>query len=240
MTSFVAPDWFETLYWAQRDGAEDDPLAPLVEIRPGELDCTETALRRIWKQFEGAASWETLMGVIGATFQQLELGLGSVDQTRYIRTAYGRGLDELGELVGLPRGALTDDELYRLAIIADAATLFSSGTVPEVVEIVRALLGNETTVAQYYPAQVVISSPDVAPDVFGLMLDVLKEDLLVVGVGGILETWDSEVVYGWGSTRDPGDTEIVTAGAWSTQRGTSADDGPALWSTGRNLGALEA
>ena len=236
--AFTPPVWFETLYWAQRDGDEGDPLAPLVEIRPGELDCTETALRRIWKQFEGAASWETLFGVIGATFQQLELGLGSVDQARYISTAEGQQLDEIGYAVGRSRGALTDDSLYRLAIIADAATLFSSGTTPEVVEITRALLGDGVRVTQYYPAAVVISAPDVETDVFLLLLDVLKEDLLVVGVGGVLETWDSEAVGGWGSTTDPGDTEIAEAGEWSSTTGTDADDGLALWSTGQALGSL--
>lgn len=237
--AFSAPLWFGTLYWAQRDGDQDDPGAALFEIRPGELDATETVRRRLWKQFEDAASWQRLfVEIIGPTFDELELAIGSVDQARYLSTAEGAVLDEIGELVGRPRGTLTDDDLYRLAIQADAGTLFSSGTVPEVVEITRALLGDAVTVSQFFPCIVVISAPDVEPDVFLLLLDVLKEDLLVAGVGGILETWDSEVVYGWGSTRDPGDTEIVTAGAWSTQRGTSADDGPALWSTGRNLGAL--
>lgn len=238
--AFTPPLWFGSLYWAQRDGDDQsDPEAALLEIRPGELDCTETARRRIWKQFEDAASWQRLMvEIVGPTFDELELAIGSVDQARYLSTAEGAVLDEIGYAVGRPRGTLTDDELYRLAIKADAATLFSSGTVPEVVEICRALLGDEMRVAQFYPAQVVISAPDVEPDVFLLLLDVLKEDLLPVGVGGILETWDSEAIGGWGSTTDPTDTEIAEAGEWSATTGTDADDGLVLWSTGQPLGQL--
>jgi len=232
--AFVPPLWFGTLFWAQRDGDQDDPQAPLVEIRPGELDCTETARRRIWKQFEDAASWQRLMvEIVGPTYDELELAIGSVDLGRYLSTAEGLVLEEIGALVGRPRGALVDDDLYRLAIRADAATLFSSGTIPEVVEIASSLLGPLTEVRQYFPATVVIGAPDTPTAVFQVLLEILEDDLLVVGVAGFLETWDGdpdEGVGGWGSTTDPGDTEITAAGAWSTTTGTDADAGLALWS----------
>lgn len=234
--AFSPPLWFGTLYWAQRDGSQDDPDAPLLEIRPGELDCTETARRRIFKQWEEAASWQRLMvEIIGPTFDELELALGSVDQARYLSTAEGQQLDEIGYMVGRPRGTLTDDDLYRLAIQADAATLFSSGTVPEVVSICRALLGDDMRVRQLYPATVLIRAPDVPPEVFVLLLDVLKDDLLVVGVAGILETWNSATVGAWDTSRP---ASLTSLGAWSTSRDASADGVRVPWSTGRSLGSL--
>ena len=231
--AFTPPVWFGSLYWSQRDGDESDPDAPLLEIRPGEHDCTETALRRLWKQFEDAASWQRLFGeIIGPTYQVLEQAIGSVDQARYLSTAEGQQLDEIGALVGRARGSLSDDELYRLAIRADAATLFSSGTVPEIVEICRSLLGDEMRVVQIYPATVWIRTPDTTPGVVPLLADVLADDLLAAVVAGLLVTWDTAATGGWSSTTGT----PASPARWSSSVGTAAN-ARSFWSHAHALGS---
>jgi len=237
--AFVPPAYFGTIPWAQREGDDPgDPEAALLEIRPGELDCHTTALRRIWYEFTredaGRDSWERLLGIVGDAFAGQELGLGSVHLARWVSTAEGLVLDEIGALVDQPRLGLSDD-LYRLAIRARAASLFTSGTIPEIVEVSRALLGDVVRVVELWPATIVISSPDVPAAIFLLLLQIL-DPMIAAGVAALLETYDSAGTAGWGSTTDPGETEILVAGSWSSTTGADADAGPALWSTAQPIG----
>ncbi len=231
--AFDPPDYFATVHWAQRDGHEGDPQAPLLEIRPGELDGPTTALRRLWAQFQGAVTWETLLGLIGQQMETHELALGSVDLGRWVSTAEGVNLDEIGALVNMPRNGMAD-KIYRLAIRAEAASLFSSGTLPEILEICTVLVSSQVRVVQRFPASIDIRAPDLDDDVYRALLRILA-DVPAAGVGALLSTWESTVgtgALGWSST-----TGAVTPfGSWSSTTGTDADDVQPLWSTGQPLG----
>ena len=233
--AFVRPPNFATIPWATREGDDQtDPQAPLVAIGPGELDAETTARRRRWYQLSNAPGWDTLLTLIGQGMAHLEAAIGSVDQGRWLVNAEGVVLDEIGALVNRPRQGLSD-ALYRLAIRSEAASLLSSGTIPEIVELTRTLLGDEVRVRELWPATVVIAAPDAPTDVFLVLLDVLA-DVLAAGVGALLSTWDSAATGGWGSTTDPGETEVTDPGTWSATTGTDADAGLALWSTGQPIG----
>ena len=105
---FVDPDYFATIHWGQRED-ESDPESPLLEIRPGELDAVTTALRRLWYQLQNGIEWPRLMTFIGEQWAEQERALGSVDQARYLSTAEGTVMDEIGALVNRPRAGLSDD-----------------------------------------------------------------------------------------------------------------------------------
>lgn len=219
--AFVPPAWFATLFWSQRDGDQDDPQAPLLAIRPGEHDCDETARRRIWKQFEAAASWETLLGlVIGPTFQVIEQGIGSVDIARYLSTAEGTVLEEIGALIGRPQRFGLSDDLYRIAIRTDGATLFTSGVVPEVIEIAQSLFGDQVVLDQFYPATFVLTAPDIDVETFLLLMDIMS-DVPAAGVAGLLSTFETGTVGWWDSTL-PDDVLIPSVlGTWDTTIGVA-------------------
>lgn len=231
--AFTPPAWFASIPWATQEDPLD-PTSPFVEIRPGELDHATTALRRLWYQLQGQPEWERLMGVIGELAATLERGVGSVNEARWLSTAEGDVLDEIGALVDRRRQGLSDDQ-YRLAIRAEAGSIFASGTIPEIVELTRSLLGEDVRVVERFPGSIVISAPDVAVEVFLVLLEVLA-DVPAAGVGALLSTWDSAATGGWGSTTDPAETEITEPGTWSSTTGTDADSGRALWSTGQPIG----
>lgn len=230
--AFVPPAWFGTIPWAEREGDDQgDPSAAFLEIRPGELDTVTTALRRLWFQWRSTTSWPLLLGMLGDLWADLELGLGSVDQSRYISTAEGDVLDEIGALVNLGRGGLSDD-LYRLAIRARAASLFTGGTIPELVEITSALLGR-ILVTEWFPAAFSVQALDVPTDVFLLMLEILSA-FPVAGVAAILINWNTAETAGWGTSYSTMQPSPV--GSWSSSYGADADDALSLWSTGAPIG----
>lgn len=228
---FVDPVYFATVPWATREDPLDDE-SPLVEIRPGELDATTTAQRRVaWYQLASATTWPVLATEIGTGHQIQERALGSVDQARYLSTAEGVALDELGALVGLPRNGL-EDKLYRAAIRVEAGTLWSSGTLPEIVSLARGLFGATTRVRPYYPAVVHVQAREVDAEIYTVMLSILG-DVPAAGVALILSEYVSGGVGGWGSTTDPGGTETPGHGTWSSTTGTDADAGPGFWASGQ-------
>ena len=233
--AFIPPAYFDTLLWGAREGGDPgDPNAALLEIRPGELDAEGSAQARIWYTFKQTTSWPLLAAIIGDLWAEQELAIGSVDQARYLSTAEGVQLDEIGLSVNRDRSGLSDT-LYRLAIKAEARSIISSGTIPEIVELVRSLLGDDVVVSELFPRTLHIAAPDIPQDIFQVMIEVLV-DVPVVTVQGVLSTFDPLLTQGWGSSTDPTATEIVDAGAWSASTGADADGPFALWSDGQAIG----
>lgn len=229
--AFTPPDYFATALWGQREGDDQtDPQAALMEIRPGEWNAVDSARLRLFYQWAQAASWQLFMAEIGAGQALQELALGSVDQARYLSAAEGDVLTEIGALVNRPRQGLEDDDLYRLAIKAEAGSLFTSGTVPEILGLVVALMGPLVRVVELYPGMIMIQAPDVAADVFLVLLDVLA-DVPAAGVGALLVTWDSDLVGTYGSTT--GATEAPIGRYGST---TGASTGLSWYATGQPIG----
>lgn len=227
--AFVPPVWFASLPWATQEDSTD-PSSAFVDLRPGELDCETTALRRLWYQFQGRAEWERLFTLVGGLFADLEHGLGSIDQARYVSTAEGDVLDEIGALFNRPRAGLSDD-LYRLAIRAEAGSIFASGTVPEILELTRALMGDLVRVIELFPATLLVQAPDVATDVFLVLLEILA-DVPAAGVGALLSTYDSTVVFGYRSTT--GNAAGVTLGLYDSTTGGATP--VSFYATGQPIG----
>ena len=226
--AFTPPAWFGDVPWTQREDP-DDPESALVEIRPGELDASTTAARRLWYQFAGRTEWTRIMGLIGGLAATMERGIGSINEARSVSTAEGDVLDLIGALVNRPRAGLSDD-LYRLAIRAEAGSIFASGTIPEILELTRSLLGDEVRVRELWPATIVIACPDVATDVFLVLLDILA-DVPAAGVGALLSTWTDADVGGYASTTGATTRE---AGRYGSTTGVS--DSRSWHATGQPIG----
>ncbi len=227
MTSLWGTEWSEPwgvgTPWATRDDAGE-----LVAIDPGDLDTIDTARARVWDQFKRTTLWVRLHEVIGAVFGDVEIVAGQVDRERYVGTAIGAALDEIGALVNLPRAGTTSDDDYRLAIRAECATLLSNGTGPEVLEVARTLAptGATVRVVEAFPAAfyVVISGLDQPR--FDLIRSIMA-DMPSAGIGRLLLTWPAGGAGGpgWSGSDLTGEPML---GSWGW--GDNAEiDLPALW-----------
>ncbi len=177
-----------------------DDLAGADVISPvGTLDYNQTCQNRIWKQFEQTTSWPDLMDIIGDTAQDIEDQLLEVNDFRFVNTAFGDQLDEIGALVGRSRDGL-DDDAYRRAIVVDAHTLFSSGTPWELTELAGSLYPTkDVTFKEYYPASFTLTVSDLTQDEYQLLIDIMK-DTPPAGVGALVEVVSSGQMYGPDST----------------------------------------
>lgn len=216
--------WGDATSWPNED--EDGAQLP---IDIGDLHTIETALRSIYKQWEGRENWSLLGEVFGRIFHEVESITALIDQRRYIADATGHELELLGEMVGRPRGSLTDDDLFRLAIIVDASTLFSYGTRPQIRAIAKRLLGSSATYRDVFPAKFRIHAVDTPAAIYELLLDIMQ-DVPPAGVGALLSRSSSTRNGGWGSIYGPTDND---ASAGSIYGPVTT---PSHWSTGRTLG----
>lgn len=185
------------------DPATGDLILP-DGIPVGDLDCTRTAINRIWKQFESQPNWLSLFTLYGGLGDQLEARMKSIDESRYVSTAEGVQLDLIGEMVRRPRNGLDDDD-YRLAIIAETVSLFSSGTIPDILAVIEALLGEGAGVVftEKFPASWVLCIPSLTPDFFNLLLEILA-DQPAAGVAATLCSFDPLKVGGRRSSAGSG------------------------------------
>lgn len=219
--------WGDATPWNTRD--EDGAQ---VVIEPGDLDTITTAQNRIWREFLQTDSWPRLFSVLGVVFGELELVMSEAHLQRYVGTAEGANLDAIGALVDLPRGGTTDDEDYRLAIIAEATSLVVSGTLPEILDLAIRLApdGADVRIRDTPPAAFRVTIPDLTGPRFELVRRIMA-DVPPAGVGAQLVTYRSDLTAGWGSSYGPAGT-----GSWSSSYGTDADDALSVWSHGGEIG----
>lgn len=216
--------------WGQREnGDHTDPSSPLTDIPVGFLETVDTALRRLWKQYEAGPNWIALMTTIGDAFHELETALYELQYEGTWRNATGVQLEMIGEEVGRPRGSLVDDEDYRKAILVDTATLFSSGTLPEILELLGTLFEGSTYYLDLaYPAGIRIRVEELSADDLDLVVD-LFSDVPAAGVGMVISTYDPAEVGGWSSINGATSNDA----GWGSIHGAVAT--PAHWSTGRGV-----
>lgn len=220
-------EWGEALWGSGTPWNNDQEPVP-----PGELDHVQTATERLWKQLEGLPNFTAIMEVMGELLQEAEGVLAQVAAGRSVGTAVGLQLDEIGALIGLQRGAFTDDDLYRLAIIVDARTQISGTTAPEILEVARRIApdGALVRLRQLFPSHWRLTITDLSEVVFAALL-VIMADLPSAGKNGLLVTYDSDLVGGWDSTTG-GTTPPL--GSWGSTTGPT--DAISLWSNGAPFG----
>lgn len=113
-----------------------------------------------------AAAW-------AAQLQALEDALWQMFTETDLDAAIGAQLDQLGELLVLPRGTLDDDE-YRAVLRAIVRARFGSGTGDDLLAVVRLALGESATFTMREGrASVLIEPHEVIPFNAAALLDVL-------------------------------------------------------------------
>lgn len=222
--------WGAATEWGEREDTRDE-TSDLVAIRPSDLDVTQTALARLRKQFSLTTTWPALANVIGTAFDEAERAVGRLDLRRYVSHADGVWLDDIGALVGLPRAAWSTDDDYRLAIIAEALSRVTAGTVDEIVDVAVRLSGGLAVIyRERYPANFEIAIPEIGQNRWDLILDVMA-DMPPAGVGAWLTTWSAAATAGWGYSG--GDPDPVATWSYS---GGGADDALSHWSYSAPIG----
>jgi hypothetical protein len=209
----------------------DALIDPAAYIETGALNCEQTALNRLYYQWQDQPNWQALMRVIGQVFQRVEdLSLDVLQQFQ-LATATGIQLDAIGALFGIARGSLTEEQ-YRLAIIAKGSAMISSGTHDELIGILQVMFPTaEITISDAYPAAITVTLSDVGINL-ALVAFVATIFLPVVaaGVGVNFVVVDPNLVGGWPSSTGAAPPQYIL-GQWSSSTGPNPDlSARSLWS----------
>lgn len=111
-------------------------------------------LANLLEQFKGKANMEAFLTAFLDEIQDLEDALETVASISDIDASSGDQLDVLGIIVGQPREGRTD-AIYRLWIKARVLINRSSGTAPEIMQVLRLITGldlSEVSVTDLFPA----------------------------------------------------------------------------------------
>lgn len=211
-------------------GAVDED-GDAIPIPLGWFDPLDTAQRRVWKQFEPTTSWRVLMIALGLPFTDVEATAEAIEPHHYVSRARGVFLEEIGALVGLPRGGQTDDDDYRLAIIAEALSLVTTGAPDDMLDLAVRLApeGSVVTYTEDYPASFSVTVTDLEADRFELIRTIMA-DMPPAGVGAALETFDVDLTAGWDYADD-----VTPFGTWAYDA-TEESTPYALWSYSAQIG----
>jgi len=117
------------------------------------------ALALLIQQFQESTNLRELLGSYVASVQDLEDTFIGLRDGRTLDNAVGDQLDGIGQIVGLDRAGLDDDD-YRLALGAKVLVNESSGSPDELLEILSILAGEGVAVAleELFPASVLMDS----------------------------------------------------------------------------------
>jgi len=210
--------------------AIDTETGARAEIAVGDHDTWETLARRLWKQLESTSTWPAWALTLGDLFADIEIVQGQLDERTKVADADGVWLDEIGVALGRTRGGQTDDDDYRLALIAEALSQVTSGAPDEIIDVAIRLAGADplVTYREPGPATFELQIPDLPAGRFALMLEVMA-DMPPAGVGAWLTTWTTASTGGWSYTPSPPDDPA----RWGF---TGSAVGRSQWSYTRRLG----
>ena len=204
----------------------------VANIPPGQFDCETTATNRLWHHLEQTESWPKLFRFMAESICELEDLLGQANKDRYISTAYGLQLDLIGEMVRLPRNGASD-ELYAQLIKVEVQTLYSSGTIPEILDAAAGIItdGRDIELEEFQVAAFSLSIPNLSELEFSVLKAILC-DMPAAGVAALLET-SSGNDPGW-DYEDPPDTDVLYEAGWGYDSGT--DEVQSHWSYAVSFG----
>lgn len=111
---------------------------------------TKSFLGKLPEQFKNKHNIEVLIKAFAEELEEVEKAFQELETLRSIRTAFGKQLDGIGEIVNLTRAESTayagvvdfdvlDDERYRLFLMYKALRNANACTYPELMEICRLL-----------------------------------------------------------------------------------------------------
>jgi hypothetical protein len=199
-------------------------------LPPGSYDAQTTARQRLYYLWSRETNWRLLADFIGDQFAAIVSIQGGAEIGKRLAFAFGQTLDEYGYGLGLPRQGLGDSE-YRAALRVRGASIDSSGTIEEILEIVLGLFG-EATYTPWYPAAFALGVPSITADQAALAAALLA-DPIPSGVGCTLVVTSPELAPGW-SYSDPA-TVDTWAVRWTYSGGADGSEASA-WGYGISVG----
>lgn len=155
-------------------------------------DVREQGIDRLLHQFKDASSLHELLGAILDQNQELEDSAAVMMTLLDPDTQEGAQLDLIGRRIGQPRWGLGDVD-YRLWLKARMAVNASDGTTPELVEVLKLILGDGISVdsVRVPPAAFELQVRDVLNGTDGRQIADLLIDGFAAGDRGVLMTHDA-------------------------------------------------
>jgi len=121
-------------------------IAAAAEVTaPVGIDHTSEMMLRLPSQFQGKPRIAALVRVLGKSIQRLSDALDYVEAHYDVDTAFGHRLRVLARRVHQPVDGVTDDDLLRRLVRARVATNKSSGTVNQLIRIIRLIIDSPST-----------------------------------------------------------------------------------------------
>jgi len=212
-----------------------EPNAEPRQIPPGDLDAIQTLRRRVYEQWTEDPSWRSQDGgdtpglaeIIGAGLASVVAEHYQIDQLRWLSTASGSTLDELGALVGLARNGLSD-AVYRRAIQARGASLIGDAGIDAVMRPIKLLLGpTAVTYAPAYPRGFTwVVTIALSQDLLELVVSLVSESVAGCGIGATIllsppeiPGWDWTAPQAWASSWSSAygavDASVASPWGWS-------------------------
>lgn len=129
------------------------------------IDHVQKALARLLTQYQGATRLQSLLTAMIDPIQEIEDVLQSMNIDRYLAAAVGVQLDNIGDIVGLPRPTGMGDEQYRLHLYGQIKVNTSEGQPEQLIQIYQ-LLTQAVIVLLFeeFPAEFIIASDYTPPD----------------------------------------------------------------------------
>lgn len=156
------------------------------------FDVSAWIRRWTWSQDRGGTLDRGVLRTIGAGLDLAEETLDAVRELS-VSTATGVYLDLYGRLVGLNRGALTDEE-YAPAIVVETKSLFGSGDEATITGLVRLLIGDLLPINLIeYPGSFVYLIKDL-PVATAKLMGGLLSDVHALTYIGFAVTWEGLVL----------------------------------------------
>ncbi len=183
----------------------------------------QQALERLLQQYKGQPNLAAVITALVEQIQDLENAIFSLDEGRQLfnGTTYpsvGAQLDGIGELVGIQRNGLVDEE-YLIFILGKIAENFSDTTIPTIVNIVGLLYNApDIFLKECYPGGIAyeVGNPELPENLFNVAKFLVQSSLGAAIAIVYIATYDQDDVFtlgniagtvtkgqGFGSTTNP-------------------------------------
>lgn len=134
-----------------------------------------------------------------AQVQELDTAAAGLLTKTGIESAEGVQLDGLGEIIGIARNGLSDDD-YRTVLFAYIRVNTSGGTIEQLIEVVRlstnsAVIDQEITLEEFFPAAVKITHEAALPSGVGLIAAQAMFLAKAAGIHVIFEYHETEPIF---------------------------------------------
>lgn len=220
------PDFYKWGFTPPLDGIKTGSFGWFTETTD-VVTLVERYIALLIEQWKKSDNMKRYLKAFLTPMKRIESTLKDMQRNRYIATASGAQLDIVGEIVGISRGALSDDQ-FRTAIYFQIYLNQSKGTPELLISFLKNITGsNNVKLIEIYPATIQLVFETINP--IPPNLKTLLENVAPAGVEIILTLVPSGKIFGYdGEGGLPPDTETLGWGedgaGFETEGGQYAED----------------